>query len=1111
MGRFVVLFAFLVIFPTIGLAKENQKTNLASNSAIAGTPTVTLWNVNRISGWISNNGMSGRNPEMRGTGVYYPRFVAPVVYQDGLVWGGLVRDGREPALRVGGQYYRVSTAPGGILAVGVPQDPDDPAVRVYRIRRDWRTMSEEVLRLDAAELYGIPPEAVTEEQMAALREQYRLDWEEWPAEAGAPYYDRNGDGGYDPGVDEPGLANADQVIWFVCNDLDSTRTQYAFHSYPLGLELQVTIWGYDDATGPLAQTSFRRYRLINKSGARIDSMYLSQWSDPDVGEYANDLVGCDSLLNLAYVYNGNNEDAQFSPFGVPPAVVGYLLLQGPIVSSPGRKAFFDFRWRPDFQNLPMTSFVPLSPCCLYELDWFPGPVYNCLRGFVPSSSVSHPEPLWHLSGSHEGRATFFPLNGNPVTGEGDIDFPPQDRRLALDSGPFTLAPGDTQEVVLALIGGLQPGGDRFTSLERLKQHARFLKQLYFRGFPEQSLITCESQSSSRETRLRVRMDLSMFTDLTGCRLEFYSQRDPADGFSLTLYDDGQHGDSLAGDGIWGNEITVPNQAFPYDADLILSRASGEERMPALVTDLRLRPLPQLFDWQVVWENGRQDHRVNPGEKVHLAFKIRNPDSLNGIQRIFLVNARNQFALDRPIAPAGTLAVDSLVLVAVAPPQGDSLHLSLTLQFDHHLSRATVALPLYPWSPPEHWGDTLQVQAVKGFPYNVIPIVADPASFTGDRYAVWFSYNQELDTLVWNLTNLTRHEDLLRDQLPGESLEKDFPVIDGIEWNVLSPRPDILAIVEVANRLGPLPPAEWDSVGAPFQGNNVWHSPGAPSDLHPYYISAGGGQGTLGRLIPSLVNANWHDFEIRFTGGENVFLWWYDDDSWTNVPFEAWDVGVGTYHDSTDDVRCLTGGFSGWSTPGEFDFSYTDPALGYPASDWVYLRVPQDSLGTYQQFVQDVTSGTLDYQWWEHSQEVLGRTIFCDYGGSGQLPETGTVIRFITSKPNFPGDSMIVTAPRPSYQGVIPEDFLLTQNFPNPFNSVTTIRFGLPVGERVRLEIFNILGQKVRTLVDRIMEAGTYQVQWDGRNGAGVPQASGVYLYRLTAGKFTRVKKMVLLK
>ncbi len=104
------------------------------------------------------------------------------------------------------------------------------------------------------------------------------------------------------------------------------------------------------------------------------------------------------------------------------------------------------------------------------------------------------------------------------------------------------------------------------------------------------------------------------------------------------------------------------------------------------------------------------------------------------------------------------------------------------------------------------------------------------------------------------------------------------------------------------------------------------------------------------------------------------------------------------------------------------------------------------------------------------------------------------------------------AESPGDQVALPTRFALEQNYPNPFNPTTTISYSLPVAGRVRLEIFNILGQSVRKLVEAEQPAGSYQVVWDGRDHVGKETASGIYLYRLSVGNlFSSTKKMVVLK
>jgi hypothetical protein len=98
----------------------------------------------------------------------------------------------------------------------------------------------------------------------------------------------------------------------------------------------------------------------------------------------------------------------------------------------------------------------------------------------------------------------------------------------------------------------------------------------------------------------------------------------------------------------------------------------------------------------------------------------------------------------------------------------------------------------------------------------------------------------------------------------------------------------------------------------------------------------------------------------------------------------------------------------------------------------------------------------------------------------------------------------------SFTGV-PETFALYQNYPNPFNAGTEVLYTLPEPCRVRLEIYNIKGQKIITLADGYQRAGYHTVYWDGRDRFGQPVASGVYLYRLGTEHFRQFRKMVLLR
>ncbi len=97
------------------------------------------------------------------------------------------------------------------------------------------------------------------------------------------------------------------------------------------------------------------------------------------------------------------------------------------------------------------------------------------------------------------------------------------------------------------------------------------------------------------------------------------------------------------------------------------------------------------------------------------------------------------------------------------------------------------------------------------------------------------------------------------------------------------------------------------------------------------------------------------------------------------------------------------------------------------------------------------------------------------------------------------------------ESILPESVTLYQNFPNPFNVVTNISFVLDCRQNVCLEIFNILGQKVNTVVNSILPAGVYNYEWNGTDDSGTPMSSGVYLYNLKVEFHQLSKKMILMK
>lgn len=336
------------------------------------------------------------------------------------------------------------------------------------------------------------------------------DMLEWPWENGAPYHDKDGDGKYNPIVDKPALIWGNEVVYpdmmmyTVYNDADE-----AFHNHrygwgrtrPLGVEVRQLNWAYN-RSGPFGQMVFMRFEIINKavanddpdinrSLANWDSTYLVVWSDPDLGYAFDDYMGVDTTIfdratgekrNLGYCYNGDNNDEP-AGYGVAPPAVGYKYFQGPRIYTgletdtakwSGRKLI-------GYKNLNVSGFNfycnPGQGGCTNP-DWYDPDnfthTYNVMQGFTRSGRP------WI---DPNGDTTRFVFAGDPVKDIGWTNknlLPPSDVRLTLPAGPFTMAPGDTQQVVVGVIVGR--GSDNLNSITVLRSYSDLSQTLFNNNF-----------------------------------------------------------------------------------------------------------------------------------------------------------------------------------------------------------------------------------------------------------------------------------------------------------------------------------------------------------------------------------------------------------------------------------------------------------------------------------------------------------------------------------------------------------------------------------------------------------------------------------------------------
>ncbi len=489
------LLLSLLIFNTvnaqIGQPSSQAPLKSATESRASSVESRSILNINNAWLRVESSGVVGL--------MTYPMQFGGLLFSDYLIWVGKIKDGRSPEVRTGGGMYSIyrGTAAGAILSKGVAENPSSPDVRVYRIRPDYQT---DDLRLDAAGYFDTTLAKVTPEMIEAVRRQYEMDWREWPSQKGAPFIDENLNGVQDPG-EMPGLQGADEILWCVYNDLDESVCKSFYGGPSIGLEVQVTLWAYKNIPN-LEDVIFKRYRLIYKgtsltpADAVIDSLYLLQFADPDVGQEFDDLGGCDSLLGLSFAFDGGNSfypDRTYERLGGPNPGIGHALLQGPLVLGQATdEGIFNFAAQKGVKNLPMTSFTihitgggdALVPPSLGKPTfWF----WNVARGFQPYvegiSTRSWVNP--------DGTPTKFMAAGDPITrigwiaGSGQSWHYPQgdgissrlgDVRVYLNTGPFTMALGDTQEVVIAIIASPAPTAPENATY--LKNRTKFLRGIY---------------------------------------------------------------------------------------------------------------------------------------------------------------------------------------------------------------------------------------------------------------------------------------------------------------------------------------------------------------------------------------------------------------------------------------------------------------------------------------------------------------------------------------------------------------------------------------------------------------------------------------------------------
>ena len=997
-----------------------QKTTL--------NPAQSLLNINNATMWVTEEGFHDWVVASGWNGAFPNGTTVGAIYAEGIVWGGKVSDGASPIVRVNGNTYGTGCA---------------PITRLYRVRPDYLTGN---LASDAASFNNIAAGAVTEADIQALRDQYAIDWNEWPANEGAPYKDVNNNGTYEPTEDIPGIPGASQTLFIKYNDNLSASN---YGSPPIGMEVSETYWAYS-YSGALGNVIYKKVDMVYKgtptsaTNSRIDSMYIVQWADADVGNSTDDFAGCDTTLNLGYAYSSQDPDGTYDGIGLAPPAVGYDFLQGVSVftGNLSDSAIYNLQWRKGYKYVnrkPMSSYVYFAaggawgdPTFNYNgtLEF-----YNLMRGYKPIPRYPSASPFPAEVADVIADGTYL-LSGDPVAGTGKIDGNvegPGDRRIMVTNGPITMNLGDTAQVVLALVYGL--GTDHLSSVSALKQNDLTAQIVFDQLFQLPSI----DPPTVKVANLNNKIVLNWGTD--------FSSIDKIENFSGQNYT------------FEGYEVyQLPNSSSSLSDGILLGTFDAVDGVTAIydtVIDVNGTAIPVLAS------DGK-----DKGLQRYLTIdedKVRGTALRNGQEYYFAVVS---YAYNpAPLLPFHVLRSAFISLTAI--PQ-------TTLPGDRLSS-----------SP----GDTLSVVHLEGTSDgSVTAIVVDPTQVIGHDYEVVF--RDDAGTTFWDVLDVSVTPAVVKaSNLTNQSGGEDYPIVDGIVVKVEGPPLLGLDWSASADRWLSGDEANGGELmfGAAFLGPNFWGettvAPGDLKDLHidvfsvQSYIDANSnGAYDVGEIYTvdpargQIVNfyqgwgaGTWQKSDLmpmKFFDGNNRQLSVVVRDRDANGQWDPDDGNIQyNYVFVLDDDYDPTG--NNWNpTAGGRDFMDEIMIDGGPVL-WSFWWVPR---GTREQFAADFT------------------------------------MDFIAPKVNTPSDKFTFNStPNTSSQALAKEDVGKINVFPNPYygfhsretspgNKYVTFSH-LPDNAVIR--IFDISGVLVKT-INHVSTNGQFDT-WNLQNDNNYPVASGIYI------------------
>lgn len=910
------------------------------------------------------------------------------------------------------------------------------------------------------------------------------DYEEWPGDLGAPFNDVNGNGRWDKGTDTPKLIG-DQTLWTVYNDLDTALHRKVGTTLPMGIEVHAMYYGFK-TPGPLENTMFVQWKIINKSDAQYDSVFIGMWSDIDMGDANDDVDGYDTTLSLAYVYNGDNDDQGSSGYGTKPPACGTMFLGGHPEIVPYAYPVY-IKSQDPYGDLRMGNPV------------FPMDAFNYLRGLTKTTGVPNIDPITNLPSR-------FAFTGDPITNIGwtrsASGFSPADVRSLLSLGPITLAPGDTQEVNAAFV--IAQGHDRLQSVRQLRDYV-FNIRLGFEKQFQFPISTIHSFIRSDSVELQISVNGNP-VNANSISIDVIRESDDSLLLTKTLFDNGVLGDNVAGDGVYSGLITLA--VSPTSVRLnsrITDRDNSTTHWPRIAGNIPLSKL-SVTDPVIYSDNGNQDGKIQPGENIRYGVKIVNPHPIPfGSVDIIRTN-ENYFPLIQMNVNAQSI---NEVKYAASVR---STYLSFTLPSNFSGSTHTEYITVIDLNGNQ-WKDSIV------FPiHTVMKRITSPARISGRSPFT-------IDVDVVNNNIVSDHMYIVRGVDSSNKL-LGIEIKDSSTNNLVAPIISLNQFTDIQSLNHLIPQTDGFKVNvSTFQYFSSVEQKVLPADTMQWFSAL---IYTPVYYIQPLSSVHYGvvpDVMLKFSAA---------------IPFFV-DMSFGTF------TAGSTYSYAQWGNKRHqkaFLYSRTDKYIGFIDVPFTAYDISADPPRQLTIVLHRATSASVS-KTWNVDTDVLyvmsdqynvdgilydstkgGQNLLPQFGTAGSIPYfyfiklktehapiNDTTEFIITYTPALSSQDVFIIKPANysielTHPATIPELF---QNYPNPFNPTTIIQYSLPFRSLVLINIYNILGQKVRTLLNENREAGTYEIEWNGRDDNNIPVASGVYLYRFSNEGTNIVRKMMMIK